>query len=69
MTMPENFTSRMCHMMRTQIGIIVGLTDIINLHDDDLGSQSREDLARIRAAAKAMLSLVEQIEQPFDDVI
>ncbi|MDQ1231600.1 MULTISPECIES: hypothetical protein [unclassified Sphingomonas] len=61
--MPETRAGKMCHKMRTQLGIIIGLVEIINLHDAGISPQSREDLQRIRTAAKTILDLVEQAEQ------
>lgn len=58
------------HNMRTQIGIIMGLVDIIGLSDGITGDQSREDLTRIGMAAHCMLDIIEQDERrrPYDRV-
>lgn len=61
--MPLQNNTTMAHTMRTQIGIIIGLVEIIRLHESAIDDQSKDDLRRIRAAADKMLHLVAEAEQ------
>lgn len=60
--MPQSFDSTMGHAMRTQIGIIIGLVEIIRLHESKMDEQSKDDLRRIRIAADNILDLVSKAE-------
>ena len=56
----SQFLSRMSHEIRTPINAIIGL-DSIALHDESIPPQTRENLVKIGASARHLLSVVNDI--------
>ena len=56
----SQFLSRMSHEIRTPINAIIGL-DSIALHDENISPRTRDELNKIGASARHLLSLVNDI--------
>lgn len=56
----SEFLSRMSHEIRTPMNAIVGFTDLIEMMDD-LPSNARENLEKIKSSSKYLLSLINDI--------